>query len=247
MTNRICFPDTTVVLLAGGFGTRVAHLLPNIPKPMAEVAGRPFIEWVIRYFGICGFNRFIVSTGHLSEAMENHFALHPLSEATVICRKETSPLGTGGGFLNAIKTLPEPANGWLVANGDSLVVTNPGILIQLAQKNGWTAAVLGLEVYDASRFGSLQIETDGTLRSFAEKRPGSGLVNAGVYWFACGQRDRMSTKRPLSFELDVFPRLLTSGERVGVVSLSAPFIDIGTPESLVAADDFVRRNLKTTD
>jgi D-glycero-alpha-D-manno-heptose 1-phosphate guanylyltransferase len=230
-----------MVLLAGGFGTRVAHLLPNVPKPLAEVAGRPFIEWVIRYFKGYGVERFILSTGYLSETIERHFVGNPVPDVTVFCIKEPTPLGTAGGFLNAIKSFPEPRNGWLVANGDSLVVTNPAILIEAARKNDWSAAILGLEVSDASRFGSLLMDSDGTLQSFAEKRAGAGLINAGVYWLSAGSRHEFPPQRPLSFELDVFPHFIAKGMRTGVVPVSAPFMDIGSPSSLAEAEAFIKR------
>ena len=163
--------DVLTVLLAGGFGTRVAHLLPSIPKPMAPVAGRPFIEWVIRYFNGAGLSHFALSTGHLADAIEAHFAPQPVAGVKIICRRETTPLGTGGGFLNTIDGLPPVPGGYLVANGDSVVVTDPSLLVRTARANGWEAAVLGLEVPDASRYGSLQVAPDGTLQAFAEKRP----------------------------------------------------------------------------
>lgn len=230
-----------MVLLAGGFGTRVAHLLPNIPKPMADVAGHPFVEWVIKYYVSCGIGEFILSTGYLSETIEHHFASKPVPSAHVLCRKETTPLGTAGGFLNAIEALPEPRNGWLVANADSLVAENPNSLIDSARSNNWSVAILGLEVPDASRFGSLKIAADGTLKAFAEKRPGTGLINGGVYWFGPGCCCNFPANKPLSFEVDVFPHLLSKGLRIGVVPVSAPFIDIGTPSSLAEAESFVTK------
>jgi D-glycero-alpha-D-manno-heptose 1-phosphate guanylyltransferase len=233
------------VLLAGGFGTRVAHLLPNMPKPMASIAGRPFVEWVIRYFAHCGLGHFILSTGHLAEVIETYFLENPIKGVDeVCCRKETSPQGTAGGFLHATEHFAEPAGGWLVTNADSLVVSNPMAFIHAANKNGWTAAILGLEVADASRFGSLRVADDGTLLAFAEKCPGAGLINAGVYWFAPGCRPGFPTKRPLSFEMDVFPDLIAAGARIGVVPVTASFIDIGTPASLAEADAFVRAHFE---
>jgi NDP-sugar pyrophosphorylase family protein len=188
-----------------------------------------------------GLRRFVLSTGHLSEVIETHFANRAPANLEVICRRESSPLGTAGGFLNAAEAFAEPEGGWLVANGDSLVVTNPMALVDAARARGWDAAILGLEVADASRFGSLCVAADGTLRGFAEKCPGIGLINAGVYWFGPFCRDGFPSQRPLSFELDVFPHLIAKGIRIGVVPVSAPFIDIGTPSSLAEAETFIAR------
>lgn len=237
--------NITVVILAGGFGTRIKHLLPDVPKPMAPVAGRPFLEWVVRYFAGCGLKDFILSTGHLAGVIETYFLKNPINGVEVACCQETAPLGTAGGFLHATEHFPEPVGGWLVANGDSLVVSDPTALMHAAGKSGWDAAILGLELADASRFGSLRVAADGTLLAFAEKTPGAGLINAGAYWFAPGCRDAFPSQRPLSFELDVFPHLIAKGMRVGVVRVAAPFIDIGTPSSLAEAEQFIRHNFQT--
>ena len=231
----------STVLLAGGFGTRVAHLLPDIPKPMAPVAGRPFVDWVVRYFAGCGLRHFILSTGYRADVIEDYFFNNPIDRVNIVCRKETAPLGTAGGFLNAIEHVSEPTAGWLVANGDSLVVTNPMALVHAATSGNWDAAILGLQVPDTSRFGSLRLAPDGTLREFSEKCPGAGLINAGLYWFTPGCCDKFPSKLPLSFEFDVFPDLIEKGMRIGVVPVSVPFIDIGTPSSLAEAEAFVTR------
>jgi NDP-sugar pyrophosphorylase family protein len=247
MVNQQKKAEVATVLLVGGYGTRVAHLLPDIPKPMASIAGKPFVEWVVRYFAGCGLSRFILSTGHLAEVIEAHFLGNPVSGVKVDCRKEASPLGTAGGFLNAAESLPDPEGGWLVANGDSLVVFNPMALIHTAKERGWDGAILGLEMADASRFGSLRVAGDGTLQAFAEKRAGAGLINAGVYWLASDCRGEFPLKRPLSFEMDVFPHFIAKEMRIGVVPVAAPFIDIGTPSSLAEADEFVRKNFQNSD
>jgi D-glycero-alpha-D-manno-heptose 1-phosphate guanylyltransferase len=250
--NRVTFPGKReagvdpgilTVILAGGYGTRVAHLLPSVPKPMASISGRPFVEWVVKFFNACGLTRFVLSTGHLGDVIESHFQYHPIQGVEVLCRREMSPLGTGGGFLNAIADAAPGTRGFLVANGDSMVVADPTVLARNANANGWDAAVLGLEAPDASRYGSLQVAPDQTLRAFAEKHFGAGLINAGVYWFASECVAQFPDKRPLSFELDVFPGLLAKGARIGVLAASSPFIDIGTPASLAEAEIFIREHL----
>src|SRR4051812_23943954 len=91
----------TAVVLAGGFGTRIRHLLGDLPKPMAPVNGRPFVEWVVRYLAAQGIRHVILSTGYLAETVEKHFLSQPVAGVKVVCVPETTPLGTAGGFLNA--------------------------------------------------------------------------------------------------------------------------------------------------
>lgn len=229
--------EPLVVLLAGGFGTRVAHLLPGTPKPMAEIEGRPFLEWIVRFYRRCGAERFVLSTGHLSEVIEQHFA-----GSGIACRKEEAPLGTAGGFLNAIAEERLGASGCLVANGDSLVIADPLALPRRALAEGWDGAVLAVAVPDASRYGTLETSSGDLLVGFREKRPGPALINAGVYWFSPDILRTFPPERPLSFETQVFPSLIKQGARIGVVPVEPPFIDIGTPQSLAEGAEFIRQN-----
>lgn len=229
-----------MVILAGGFGTRIRHLLGDLPKPMYPVLGRPFIEWVVRYFMRQGLRRFALSTGYRADLIDQHFASTPVPGATVVCVRETEPLGTAGGFLNAAAGSGYTPANWLVANGDSLVLG--GVSDILAEKlcGGLEGALLGLTVPDAARFGTLKTMPDGRLIRFAEKRPGAGLINAGVYAFRTDLLTRFPPKRPLSFETEVFPELLRQGCRLNVTSCEAPFIDIGTEASLPQTETFIR-------
>src|SRR4051812_31869760 len=98
---RSSIGSVAAVVLAGGFGTRIRHLLPGIPKPMAPVAGRPFIEHVVRYLAKGGVREIVLSTGYLAEVVASHFASQPVTDARVCCVPETEPLGTAGGFVHA--------------------------------------------------------------------------------------------------------------------------------------------------
>lgn len=230
-----------VVILAGGFGTRVAHLLPGVPKPMAPVAGRPFVEWVVRFFARHGCTEFVLSTGYLAEVIAAHFATRPVAGVRVTCRPETTPLGTAGGFLNCAPANLPPRDVWLVANGDSLVFADPRPLVAPLVAGGADAALLGLALADASRYGTLDIDAQARLVAFREKQPGAGVINTGVYAFTGAAIVGMPPGRPLSFETDVFPRLAAGG-RVAVARTEAAFLDIGTPASLAEAERFIVQN-----
>jgi D-glycero-alpha-D-manno-heptose 1-phosphate guanylyltransferase len=241
---RLASGTVHVVLLAGGAGSRVAHLLHDTPKPLAPVAGRPFIEWVIRFFGFQGFRKFVLATGYQAYQLERYVASRPFSGLEIACRKETFPQGTGGAFLNAIAESSAPSGGWIVGNADSLLLTDLGGFVASAADHKRDAAILGLEVSDASRYGSLSLDPSGCLRSFDEKSSRSGLINAGIYWLSPSCARMFPPKRPLSFEREVFPAMLSRGARIEVTAVRAPFIDIGTPESLAQAEGFVASYLK---
>ena len=232
----------TAVVLAGGFGTRIKHLLGDLPKPMAPVNGRPFVEWVVRYLAAQKIRRVILSTGHLAETVERHFQPQPVNNVRVSCVPETKPLGTAGGFLNAIRGTKEKPAAWLVMNGDSLAPAPLETFFQLLDDPAIDGTILGVRVTDAARFGTISQDARGELAGFAEKRPGAGVINAGVYLFRAETVGKFPAKLPLSLETDVFPALLADGGRLKVCVTTAPFLDIGTPESLPMAEQFIRNN-----
>ncbi len=234
--------NLTAVVLAGGFGRRIRHLLPDIPKPMAPVNGRPFLEWVVRYLAAQKVRRVILSTGHRAEVIARHFDPPPVKNAQVRCVAETRPLGTAGGFLNAAGGAEEKPAAWLVLNGDSLAPAPLGPMIEALDEPEIAGAVLGVRVADASRFGTVSQNARGDLAGFSEKQPGAGLINAGVYLFRPSAVAKFPRATPLSFETDVFPALAAGHARLKVCVTNAPFLDIGTPESLPLAEAFIRRN-----
>jgi NDP-sugar pyrophosphorylase family protein len=234
--------QVTAVVLAGGFGTRIKHLLGDLPKPMAPVLGKPFVEWVVRYLAAQGIQNVILSTGHLANTVEKHFAPQPVKNVRVICVPETTPLGTAGGFLNAASRAEKTPAAWLVLNGDSLVVAPLEKLFTSLDQPEIAGAILGVPMADASRFGTILQNARGELAGFSEKKPGAGDISAGVYLFRAETLEKLPAKSPLSFETDIFPALISGGVRLQTVVSAAPFLDIGTPESLPQAERFIREN-----
>lgn len=240
--RKISPEQITAIVLVGGFGRRVQHLLPDIPKPMAPVAGRPFLEWVVRYLAAQNIRRVILSTGHRAAIIEKHFRPQPVPGVNLYCVPETKPLGTAGGFLNATRHVDHQPAAWLVLNGDSLAVAPLAGVIQSLAGPETDGAILGVPVPDAARYGTISQNPSGELTGFNEKKPGAGIINAGVYLFRTRVTGLFSNQTPLSFETDVFPALIARQVRLKVCVTNAPFLDIGTPESLPLAEDFIRRN-----
>ncbi len=103
--------QVVAVVLAGGFGTRVAHLLTGIPKPMAPVAGKPFLEWIVRWLARQGFARVVLSTGHLAEVVEQHFRTQPVAGVPRVASRKPGHWEPAGGFLNAARRSGENPRG----------------------------------------------------------------------------------------------------------------------------------------
>jgi D-glycero-alpha-D-manno-heptose 1-phosphate guanylyltransferase len=234
---------TTAVILAGGFGTRIKHLLGDLPKPMAPVNGRPFLEWVVRWLAAQNVRRIVLSTGYMSEVIEKHFHSQPVKGVMVSCVPETTPLGTAGGFLNAVHQSKIQSDGWCLLNGDTLAFVNLADAIHAFNNPSVSGVIFGREVPDTSRYGSLVSDATGRLECFAEKRPGRGVISTGVYLFRDSLLKQFSAKVPLSLEQEVFPALTAAGVSLKVLQMNTPFLDIGTPDTLREADLFIRQNI----
>ncbi len=165
-----------------------------------------------------------------------------LQDVHVSCVPETTPLGTAGGFLHAAVSAKTKPAAWLVLNGDSLVVAPLEKLFSSLDQPENEGAILGVPMADAARYGTLSQNANGDLTGFNEKKPGAGNINAGVYLFRDSALKKFPAKSPLSFEVDVFPALINGGARLKTVLSEAAFIDIGTPESLPQAENFIQKN-----
>lgn len=234
--------SVAAVILAGGFGTRLRGVLKDLPKPMAPVAGRPFLEWVIRYLAKQGVTQVVLSTGYLAEVIASYFRTGPVPGVTIRCVPETTPLGTAGGFLNAVRESEWEPNSWLLMNGDTLAFADLQGAVAALKDAAIAGVIFGRELPDTSRYGSLITDAHGVLQRFAEKQPGQGVISTGVYLFRKSLLQRFDPRVPLSLERDVFPALTASGASLKVIRMNAPFIDIGLPETLGEAEAFVRAN-----
>lgn len=230
----------TVVVLAGGKGTRLRGLFPDLPKPLVPVAGQPFLHWLTRWIANHGPQHFVYSTGYMADQIEAWSTNGQMPDLNRVCRREETPLGTGGGLLNCLDLCSD----WVMAaNGDGLVMDGIAEILALMQ-TGADGGILGVEVPDASRFGSLRVDDDGRLTGFAEKMEGAGLINGGLYIFRKSLLAKIYRPGPVSMETELFPEMITVGANLQVVSRKdAPFIDIGTPETVVQAEDFIRKHV----
>jgi D-glycero-alpha-D-manno-heptose 1-phosphate guanylyltransferase len=216
------------IILAGGFGTRLASRLNNLPKPMAPVAGRPFLEILLGHLGRYGCVRVLLSVGHLHEVIQNHFgaSFQGIQLEYVV---EEVPLGTGGAIRVALSQVREEST--LVLNGDTFLATDLRTMMA-AHKQAQAAFTMALvEQPDIARYGGVVV-ADGRVVGFEEKgRTGPGWINAGVYALRRDLRWPAELAEKFSFERDFLMPQVRS-----LAPLAFPvdgfFLDIGVPEDL---------------
>lgn len=228
--------ELTALVLAGGRGTRIAHLVPDMPKPLVPIAGRPFLEWLTLYLMRHGLKKFVYSTGYRADQIDAWARSREWPGVTLETVAETSALGTGGAVFGCLDRCGE----WFVAlNGDTLAIFDLDLLTRFAGTDV-DAVIAGLPVEDTARYGALDVGADGNLLGFREKQPGRGVINAGFYLFRKQALLPFVREGQVSLETEVLPAMIARGNRVMVADIGhADFIDIGTPETLAAADEFV--------
>jgi D-glycero-D-manno-heptose 1,7-bisphosphate phosphatase len=223
------------VLLVGGRGTRLGELTRDTPKPLLEVAGRPFILWLVDELRRFGVGDILLLAGYRAEQFAALFA----READVRVVAEEHPLGTGGALRFAIEHL---ADRFFFLNGDSFFDIN---LWDLAAFEPAAEATLAVRtVADAARYGRVQLE-GRQITGFASRSSasGAGLINGGVGVFARRIVDRIEAGRPVSIEADVYPSLAAEGRLAGR-AYDGAFIDIGVPEEFQRAQSFIPHQLR---
>jgi D-glycero-alpha-D-manno-heptose 1-phosphate guanylyltransferase len=215
------------VVLAGGMGTRLRSAVPDLPKCLAPVGDRHFLELQLRALQDQGVTRFVLSLGHMADAVLKAAANFKV-QAPISCVVESSPLGTGGAVLHAMQEAGlEEA--WVI-NGDTFI--DASLLPMTAPLNlagGEQARMAVVQVQDRSRYGGVEVE--GTrVRAFVEKgREGPGLINAGLYRMHRQAFKPYSAGDAFSMETQLMPSLLPTGA-LRATTLEGAFIDIGVPE-----------------
>ena len=228
------------IILAGGLGTRLRTVVPDLPKPMAEVGGKPFLWGVLRRLEQQGLKDVYLSVGYKREIIEAYFgkAFGALNVHYVI---EDEPLGTGGAIAKAMAAIDGDAA--FVLNGDTMTIVEFAELeaAMVAPRTDLVMAVAKLD--DVARYGAVEFGPDAPRRvtAFREKgQTGPGFINAGVYLLRRAALDRYPMPERFSFEQDFLHAHL--GElHVHAVPSVSQLIDIGVPEDYALAQTVVPR------
>lgn len=224
------------LILAGGRGTRISQLFPDLPKPAVPVAGKPFLVWILEQLSKADFTKVVISGGYLFDVLRCEIEPHVPWNMGVVWVNERKPLGTGGGVIHAVRESRLNPKNWLVMNGDSYLA---GEWVQIMKEsNPLEACIVARKVGDTGRYGRLEAK-QGELVAFLEKQGGGeGLINAGIYLLPNIWLNGVMEQAVLSMENDLVPRWLSEGRKIRIQEVDAPFLDIGTPDDYARADAF---------
>lgn len=220
------------IVLAGGMGTRLRAVVPDLPKPMAPVAGKPFLEILLGSLALKGFYRVILSTGYMEDKIRGYFG-ETFCGMQLVYSNETKSMGTGGAIKLAMKYVEQ--DHVYILNGDTYINIDIAKLEKIWERFK-CSTVVGVNVEDVSRYGAIN-QKNGFLESFSEKgEKGPGIINAGCYILSADFSEKFQ-EDVFSFEEWVMQnsshftfKLFISNER---------FIDIGIPEDYCVAQNFI--------
>lgn len=232
---------TGAVILAGGLGTRLRGVIADIPKPMAPINGRPFLEYQLDYWISQGIREVVLSVGYRRDAIINHFGTTYRGIA-IRYAVEEEPMGTGGGLLLGAAELSSDSP-FLVLNGDTFFEVPLAALsaFHCDRRADWTISLF--RAREPGRYMGVRVEEDGRIASVCSEtraEPGT-LANGGVYLvephvmaasgFAAGMK--------ASLEDDILVALQQKKARLYGFECSGRFIDIGLPRDYLRAGEIV--------
>ncbi len=216
-----------IIILAGGLGTRLKSVVPDLPKCMAPVNGKPFLMYVIDYFQQQSITDFIFSLGYkhemIKEYLNNQYATINIQYSI-----EEELLGTGGAIKKACSLAAD--KNVFVTNGDTLFKANISSL-QSFHKQKNADCTLALKPMDKfSRYGVIELNEDDSIKSFNEKKYyENGLINGGLYMLNVEPFLSASLPDKFSFETAYLEKHFNQHKMFGLIQ-DKYFIDIGIPE-----------------
>jgi len=231
--------EIKLLVLAGGFGTRLKRVVSDVPKPMADVAGYPFLKYLIENWLQQGIRSYTFLLYHKAGLIEQFVLFDEMQQLLQGCEvnfvQELEPMGTGGAIAYAVKEL-NINESFLVVNADTWLGKGLDQLIDAV-----VPSLAVVSVPDTSRYGALEL-SDGKVEAFMEKSVfgGAGWINAGMYHLHSELFSQWDG-RPFSLESVTFP-LLVSELSLGYLKLDTDFIDIGVPEDYFRFCSWIESN-----
>lgn len=214
------------IILAGGLGTRLSSKVNQLPKSMAPVNERPFLEYQLDFLAANGFKKVILAVGYLHEHILRHFgATYKSLQLSYSIEKKR--LGTGGAIVLALEKISD--HHVFILNGDSLFLAG---LKKMAQQSQLSELTMGVKwLPDTSRYGTVRFDRDGTILGYKEKGTvvDGGYINGGIYYVATSFLHNLQQPEAFSFEKEILEKEYLN-HTFKAMPFEGYFLDIGIPE-----------------
>ena len=236
------------MILAGGLGTRLRSVVQDVPKPMADIQGKPFLEYLLQLLIQNGYQNFLFLVGYKGDMIKNYFGDGSKFGVNIEYSNEETPLGTGGALFNAWDKLSDD---FFVVNGDTFFDIQYEILEDFAKSKNTEFLIALRYSNDLSRYGIIEIDGSYKVISFSEKgqvqeNRVDGYINGGVYFVKKEILEpyyKTWKEEPISLENRIIPQL-GEHEKVYGLPIGGKFIDIGVPQDYVKAQKIIPQVLQ---
>ena len=222
------------ILLCGGLGTRLRPVVSDRPKPMADIAGKPFLHYLVKMLSESGVKHLIFALGYMGEQIEAYFQSGEEYGLSISYSYEDSPLGTGGAIRNALSKVS--GENVLVLNADTYFHTDYESLLREQLKNKAAMTIASRKIEDISRYGAILKDESGRILRWNEKMssdraeaPCPGEINGGIYVMKKSLIEKIPEGKQ-SLENDCIPAWLEDGLYLQAIPSDGYFMDIGIPE-----------------
>ncbi len=237
--NMVDMEKLDAIILAGGLGARLREIISDLPKVLAPVNNRPFLDIILSSLNKCGcVQRVVVAVGYLADKVIKEYTNRHEYDFEILFSEEKELLGTGGAIRKALPyTKTEDV---LILNGDSYTDVDIVDLIETHRKKHAAITIVLTEVENTGRYGRVRINDEQRIVSFKEKTPcqAAGYVNAGMYLFNRELLYCIEENRVISLEKELLPVFLKKGI-YGYIT-RGKFMDIGVPDTYRIADTYFR-------
>ncbi|WP_276357821.1 NDP-sugar synthase [Cohnella caldifontis] len=217
------------LLLAGGLGTRLRPLTENLPKPMARVGNRPWLEHLILHYKAQGVSDFVLAVKYYRELIESCFGDGSRLGVRIEYSVEKELLGTAGAVKNAEPFLD---GRFIVVNADIIHQVDLASALAFHERRGADVTICLTEVDDPSPYGVVEQNEDGRILRFVEKpkkeEAPSNRINAGIYIMERSVLERIPAGVAVSIEKETFPQWIASGAGVYGHPIGGYWMDMGT-------------------
>jgi len=220
------------ILLCGGMGTRLRSVVADRPKPMADICGKPFLQYLLEMLREKGITEVIFALGYMGEMIEEYFQDGSAFGLKIAYSYEEDPLGTGGAIRNALPKIMEEEV--LVLNADTYFPMDYQGLYRFHQENDGDFSLATRAVPDISRYGAVRRDAAGRILAWNEKledggQPLAGEINGGIYVMKKSLIAEIPEGKQ-SLEQDCVPKWLSEGKRIFGLPFEGYFMDIGIPK-----------------
>jgi D-glycero-alpha-D-manno-heptose 1-phosphate guanylyltransferase len=228
-----------VMILSGGLGTRISHILNGKQKCMVEIMDKPFLSYIIKNLTKYKINKITLLLGHASDSIIDYFhSSSDFDDIKISYSIDKQKLGTAGAIKNAIYNVQ--GENFIALNGDTYTDLNFQSFIDKFknQKIDFGLCIKKPEKKDSKDYAGIEVDIDGNIVSYKEKSFGS-FMSCGIYYLTRKIFYEINEGEEISIENQLIPQLLNKNYRMKSFVYDGPFYDIGTENRLKTFTNYI--------